>query len=282
MIAILTNDGSLQIARALSGGELFLVYGAALLDGQPLGTNPYDIAATSHEVTVDEGETTGIDGNSIVRMIPCTGILPVEVKEGDTSAWAVDFDFNTQLPTPDDGDSSNSGSKLSTAITYQTVCMLGRRYRQYKSAEWNKTYYYGDHVWYGTDRSTAYVCITDSDEGYVYTEGSLAPNEDGEHWAPVSMQDVLQHPGDKSYYSDPAYDSIVMHVTSYDEAMTMGNGIEWEYKVRVFLDNLVQNDISKIEKFAQGTEANGSLTLSFMAEIALNFRALRDMVSPMA
>ncbi len=274
MIAILTNDGSLQISRALSGGELFLVYGAALMS-QDLGQiTPLSIATTHYAVGTDPntGKVT-IDGYPIERLVPCSGILPVKVSDGDTAAFAVDFDFNTQL-VDDEG--------MPVAITYNSVYMLGRRYREYKSAEWNKTYYYGDHVWYGTNRDVAYACIYDGADGYVYTEGSLAPNEDTEHWIPVSTKDLLVYPGDSSYYSDPAYDSIVMHVTVYDESMSMGNGIEWEYKVRVFLDNLAQTNIAKIEKFAQGTEANGSLILSFMAEISANFRALRDMVSPMA
>lgn len=265
MIAILTNDGSLQIARALSGGELFLVYGAALL-AEPI-TGVYTAAS---ETTAEWSDgNLSIGGHQIVRTMPCTGMLPVQVSEGETAAFAVDFDFNTQLPGTVDG--------LHTAITYQTVCMLGRRYRQYRSAEWGATYKYGDHVWYGPDRTTSYMCIADS---YTYTEGSPNPMEDTEHWAAAPTARLLQHPGDTSYYSDPEYDTIVMHVTSYDEPMTMGNGLEWEYKVRVFLDNLVQNDISKIEKFAQGVEANGSLMLSFMAEISENFRALRDMVTP--
>lgn len=272
MIAILTNDGSLQIARALSGGELFLVYGAALL--ADARTSPY-LTATQHiTVAFDEsGKESGIKfGNeselAIQRMIPCTGILPVKVSEGDASAIAVDFDFNTQL----------ADGGLPVEIQYQTACMLGRRYRKYRSAEYG-TYHYGDHVWFGSNRDTAYACIVDE---YEYAEGSLAPDEDPDHWMPTSTANLLRHPGDPTFYSDPMYDAMVMHVTSYDSEMTMGNGIEFEYKVRVFLDNLNQENIAKIEKFAQGTEANGSLILSFMAVICEDFRKMRDMISPIA
>ena len=272
MIAILTNSGSLQIARTLSGGELFLVYEAALLNVDWAHTKTtYQVATSEYPISLNEkGEVSSIDGATVVSRIPCTGLLPVQVSEGESIACAVDFDFNTQLL-------SNEG--LPEPIQYQAVCMLGRRYRRYGTAEWGKTYHYGDHVWFGGNHDTVYICRVPE---YEYTEGSLTPPEDPDHWLSASTDKLISHYADASYYSDPEYDTIVMHVTAYDDSMTMGNGIEWEYKVRVFLDNLVQNDISKIEKFAQGTEANGSLILSFMAEISLNFKALRDMVSPIA
>lgn len=272
MIAILTNDGSLQIARALSGGELFLVYGAALVGGQV--ETPYIAASVPATVLYDESgkESSIIFGTTtaeIKRVVPCSGILPVKISDGEVSSVAVDFDFNTQLI---DGDG------LSVEIKYQTVCMLGRRYRQYRSATYG-TYHYGDHVWIGSDRSTAYMCVA---EEYEYLAGSPTPDEDSEHWIPVSTENLLRHPGDPMYFSDPQYDTIVMHITSYDDEMTMGNGIEFEYKVRIFLDNLAQKNLSKIEKFAQGVEANGSLILSFMAAICEDLRKMRDMISPIA
>lgn len=270
MIAILTNDGSMQIARALSGGELFLVYGAAMINGQiddryKAATFPFTIGrdASGKEISV----TFDNQIYPIETIAPCTGILPVKVAEDETSAVAVDFDFNTQL-IDDIGNSLN--------LEYQTVLMLGRRYRKYSYVEYGTTYHYGDHVWLGNNVNldTAYVCVADS---YTYAVGAQPPNVDTAHWMAVPVDNLLRHPADPEYYSDPEYDSLVMHVTSYDDTMVMGNGIEWEYKVRVFLDNLTQDRLDTIAKFAQGTEANGSLILSFMAEISENFRALRDM-----
>lgn len=271
MIAILTNEGSLGIARMLSGGDLFLVYGAALVEEQL--TDPYEVATSPTTVVRDgQGKEYGITfANSmkhVVRVVPCSGILPVQVSKGDATAMAVDFDFNTQLI-------DNDG--LPVEIKYYTVCMLARRYHQYKALEYT-TYHYGDHIWFGQNKDI-YVCAAAE---YTYSQGSPAPDQDTVHWVRVDPRTILEHPADRSYFSNPVYDTFVMHVTSYDDEMTMGNGIEFEYKVRVFLDNLNQSNLSKIERFAQGTEANGSLALTFMAALCEDLRKMRDMISPIA
>lgn len=272
MIAVLTNAGSLQFSRTLSGGERFLVYGAALVDAAI--NDPYKAATGIPSVVFDaSGKETSISGlGNVVKVVPCTGILPVQVSEGASTAVAVDFDFNTQLAT------TNPATKklVSDPVTYRSVCMLGRRYSLIRNIERGATYKQGDHVWFGDNRDTLYTCIPAE---YVYGPDSQSPDIDTENWLASSAANLLRHPADQAYCADPRQDAIVMHVTSYDEYMTMGNGLEFEYKVRVFLDNLLQSDLQSIEKFAEGTEANGSLILSFMATISEDFRLLRNSIS---
>ena len=62
--------------------------------------------------------------------------------------------------------------------------------------------------------------------------------------------------------------------------MKMANGMEWEYKVRVFLDNVVTTKLSELKYFSKGgLEVNGSLMLTFLANTAEMFRAIREKVS---
>lgn len=272
MIAVLTNAGSLQFARTLSGGERFLVYGAALVDAAV--NDPYKAATGISAISFDaSGKEMAIVGlGNVVKVVPCTGILPVQVSEGDSTAVAVDFDFNTQLSTI----GTTTKKLASDPATYQSVCMLGRRYSLIRNIERGATYNQGDHVWFGDDRNTLYTCIPAE---YTYGPDSQSPDIDTENWLASSAAKLLRHPADRVYCADPEQDAIVMHVTSYDESMTMGNGLEFEYKVRVFLDNLRQSELRSIEKFAEGTEANGSLILSFMAAISEDFRLLRNSIS---
>lgn len=278
MISILTNEGARRIASSVSGGTLFLPYIAALSTGTVTSVRSAAIEITKVEMDLSGNETRIVGLGDIVRRVPCSGMLPVQIKEGNVEAWAIDLDFNTQL-NPE----KNPDTGLPESVSYQSVAVLGRRYVQIRSAERGTVYKYGDHVRYGDSRNTVYTCIADN---YEYAADSPSPAEDCEgdnaHWARGDISGLYTYPGNPSYYSDPKYDTTVMHITSYDEAMTLGNGIEFEYKVRIFLDNLTQDQISKIEKFALGTEANGSLTLSFMAIISEDFRKMRDMVSPMA
>ena len=269
MISVLTNEGALEFGRSLSGGSRFLAWEAALLstgfDGSAVG----DIAGITHEdVDLDAGL---IKGHAIAHIFDCTGSLPVKVSANDgteTAAMAVDFDFNGQIPL-------EAGTH--TTIEYAAVVALGRRFSKYPTVTMGRRYNKGDHVWAPDDtvRDYAYVCLTDNFE----YEGIL-PNEDTANWMAVETATLLSYPGDSEFYSDPHGDVIPFYVTSYDDSVKMANGMEWEYKVRVFLDNVATRDLAKLAYFSRGgLEADGSMALTFLASISEQFRIIRDTVS---
>lgn len=279
MIAIMTNQGALEVGRSLSGGSRFLAWEAALLKENFDGASVNEVASlTSENVDLRRGQ---IANKQVVHTFECTGSLPVQVssEEGGTEvkAMAVDFDFNGQVPI-EEGSSSGSGTG-NTSLEYAAVVALARRFSKYQTVASGKTYNVGDHVWlpYEADpkRTKAYVCLTD---GFKYT--GVLPSEDTEHWMETSTASLINYPGEPDFYCDPNSDIIPFFVTSYDDPVTMANGMEWEYKVRVFLDNVVTTKLSELKYFSKGgLEVNGSLMLTFLANTAEMFRAIREKVS---
>lgn len=266
MISVMTNEGALEFGRALSGGSRFLAWEAALLADGFDGMSVKDVALLDHDsVNLSAGL---ISGKQVVKEFDCTGSLPVKVSVTDDvtdAAMAVDFDFNGQVPI--DGG-------VVTDIQYKAVVALGRRYYKYMYLENNTAYKEGDHVWGDGNRGTAYICLS------TFTYTGVPPEDDTEHWGAIDAASLITYPGERDFFCNPAGDIIPFFITSYDNMVTMSNGMEWEYKVRVFLDNVVTTQLSRLGYFSQGgLEANGSLMLTFMASISEQFRTIRDLVS---
>lgn len=293
MIAIMTNQGALEVGRSLSGGSRFLAWEAALLKENFDGEAVDQVARiTSEDVRLGAGL---IRGRQIVHMFECTGSLPVQVSSEDSNtevqAMAVDFDFNGQVPIEEGSGSSSGSGAGNTSLEYSAVVALARRYTKYTTVGSIKTdvnpgeeppkvhYNCGDRVWlpYSLDpqRKHAYVCLTDN---FEYND--ILPNEDTANWMEIDTKTLVKYPGEPDFYCDPSSDIIPFFVTSYDESVKMANGMEWEYKVRVFLDNVVTTKLSELKYFSKGgLEVNGSLMLTFLANTAEMFRAIREKVS---
>lgn len=269
MISIMTNEGALEFGRTLSGGTYFLAYECALL-----AETFSDVKAAAESLgsaqVVLSGETGGTittDGGAamtILHRFHCTGSLPVKVKVGDTEAMAVDFDFNGQTPV-------NKETGVPRSIEYSTVIALGLRFKEYPQATMGVTYNRGDHVWNGPLRDKVYVCSVDS---VVYDGAALDDNPD---WTSADASSLQIYPANSNYFADPSSDIIPFFVTSYDDPVTISNGMEWEYKVRVFLDNLLEGRLPELNYFSLGgIEGTGSLMLSFLASISGTLREIRN------
>lgn len=275
MISLMTNEGALEFGRTLSGGTYFLAYECALLAetfsdvktaAESLGSAQVVLSGeTGGTITTAEGTAM-----TILHRFHCTGSLPVKVKVGGTEAMAVDFDFNGQTPV-------NKETGAPRSIEYSTVIALGLRFKQYQQVSAGTTYNKGDHVWaFGDDvHNTVYICLQD---GFVYNNVPVAT--DTEHWASADASNLIPHPSEKSagYFADPSSDIVPFFVTSYDDPVTISNGMEWEYKVRVFLDNLLEDRLPELLNYFSlgGIEGTGSLMLSFLASISGTLREIRN------
>lgn len=295
----MTNQGALEVGRSLSGGSRFLAWEAALLKENFDGESVDQVARiTSEDVSLGAGR---IHGKQIVHMFECTGSLPVQVSSEDSNtevkAMAVDFDFNGQVPIEEGSGSSSGSGAGNTSLEYSAVVALARRYTKYTTVGSIKPdektgkvrYNCGDRVWlpYSLDpqREHAYICLTNN---FEYND--ILPNEDTANWMEIDTKALVKYPGEPDCYCDPSAhtgdgitvpsDIIPFFVTSYDDPVTMANGMEWEYKVRVFLDNVVTTKLSELKYFSKGgLEVNGSLMLTFLANTAEMFRAIREKVS---
>lgn len=270
MISIMTNEGALEFGRTLSGGAYFLAYECALL-----AETFSDVKAAAESLgsaqVVLSGETGGTitpaesGAMTILHRFHCTGSLPVKVKVGDTEAMAVDFDFNGQTPV-------NKETGVPRSIEYSTVIALGLRFKEYPQATMGVTYNRGDHVWNGPLRDKVYICSVDS---VVYDGAALDGNP---NWTSADASSLQIHPANSNYFADPSSDIIPFFVTSYDDPVTISNGMEWEYKVRVFLDNLLVDRLPELLNHFSlgGIEGTGSLMLSFLASISGTLREIRN------
>lgn len=269
MISLMTNEGALEFGRTLSGGTYFLAYECALLAETFSDVKTAAESLGSAQVVLS-GETGGTittaEGNAmtILHRFHCTGSLPVKVKVGGAEAMAVDFDFNGQTPV-------NKETGAPRSIEYSTVIALGLRFKEYPQATMGVTYHRGDHVWNGPLRDKVYVCAVDS---VVYDGTALDGNP---NWTSADTSSLQVHPQNPNYFADPSSDIVPFFVTSYDDSVTISNGMEWEYKVRIFLDNLLEDRLPELNYFSLGgIEEVGSLMLSFLASISGALREIRN------
>ena len=251
-----TNEGTLALARAVSGGARIAIRNAVLLTVS--GDMDVETVAGLDWETL-QGESTGDTLD-----VPCTSMLPsVYHIDGEPDSTkpvtALDMEF-TVLPQNE--------------FSYNTIAVLADVYYAFAPFKKGGSYSVGVTVWRNDeDAYTYWKCkkaVTDSDY----------PANDSEHWESVMVGVELDatstEDGDLHYYtiSDTP---VLLYVSKLQSGVSVCEYMEIDYKVRLYLEC----DRSKIDDYVVfdtiGPEFMGSAGIDLLASFAESLQTIRLM-----
>lgn len=255
---MLTNEGSLALARAVATGAKLIIRGATLCN------------VSSGMASVDEVAAlkwSDISGSAISGAeLPCTSYLPCmydsQGAETGKPIAALDIEFTFMPP---DG-----------MPPYNVIAVLADLYYMFAPFAKNGDYKVGDTVWYlgNNDTYTYYRCIEAIDDADAF------PPSDTTHWEQVTVCNQLDtsvYNGNLQYYTI-SEDPILLYVSKTAGEITVGPEIEIDYKVRLYLEGV--KNAAEVKEYVVfdtlGPEFMASTQMVLLAEFADAMKHIRD------
>lgn len=267
-IEVLTNEGVHALNVAASAGPRLVVEYACAGNKNDLGP---ESAKAYADITASD-----ISAWASHEHMPCVAMLPSTVDFGSSTGVnaeaaqleprnAIDIEFSW-LP--------------SGLVEFDAIAVFARLYygyAEYLPGEYTE----GMIVWYreSNGETKYYRCI--SSISVVSTAAS--PSSDPEHWREVEMTNRVI--GSNPPLRAPADDDslILLHLSTADQPIKVGQGLEFDYKLRVFLNN-VSFDMANKETCPVYLESlvpagNAALQLGFLKEMAESMDAMRGIIA---
>ncbi len=255
-----TNVGNLAIARAVSSGIKLKIRSAALLSGLPDGSG--DMVADIAGLTWPDVSSYAVEGGEMLA----TSYLPsLYSKEGDgdsnSPVTALDMEF-TYIPMGE--------------ISYSAIAVLADMYYPFNAFVPGYDYKVGATVWYMFDSTVRYyMCIRD-------VVSSTTPM-DTTYWMPVSVGTPLYDDiGTISYWTISTDEPILLYVSKLAGSVTVTQGMEIDYKVRLYLDCGTTEIKDYVVFDTLGPEYMGSAQLDALAYYAQALSAIRQVAAERA
>lgn len=253
---MLTNEGSLALARAVSTGAKLVIRGATLCNVSS-GMSSVDEVAALKWSDISSFALEDAD-------LPCTSYLPCMYdSQGAVTGKpiaALDIEF-TFMPTGD--------------VEYNVIAVLADLYYMFAPFAKNGNYKTGDTVWYlgNNDVYEYYRCIESVDN-------SDYPQNDTTHWESVTVYNQLDTSvyNGNLQYKTISDEPILLYVSKTAGVVNIGPEIEIDYKVRLYLEG-VKNaaDVKEYVVFdTLGPEFMASTQMVLLAEFADAMKHIRD------
>lgn len=260
-----TNEGTLALARSVATGSKLAIRGAVLLKTDGALGSPSDVAVATWGSSSD-----GIDLSDPAYVVEdggpvkCTSYLPsmVDLTGEDTGSpvAALDLEF-TWMPPGE--------------VEYDTLAVLADIYYEFMPFMYGKNYTTGATVWYLLSNGSYvyYRCISPVDN-------SDYPMNDSTHWMEVhpSGQAGFYPPNSNVQYMTIDDRPVVLYVSVLTSAVRVNEGLEIDYKVRLYLDGVA--DSTQVNKYVVfdtlGPEFMGSAQIALLANFAQQLRNIRD------
>lgn len=274
---MLTNDGSLALARAVATGAKLIIRGATLCK-VPDGSLPYvkDVAACVWAYDPERPTSLNLDqfaitdsNNAILQLQP-TSYLPCRYdstgEETGKPVAALDIEFTLMPPNG--------------MPPYNVIAVLADLYYMFAPFAKNGNYKTGDTVWYlgNNDVYEYYRCIESVDS-------SDYPQNDTTHWESVTVYNQLDPSayGGNLQYKTISKDPILLYVSKTAGEIQVGPEIEIDYKVRLYLE-IPPNSADDGEEYVRqyivfdtlGPEFMASTQMVLLAEFADAMKHIRD------
>lgn len=254
---MLTNEGSLALARAVATGAKLIIRGATLCNVSS-GMASVDEVAALKWSDISDSAIEGAD-------LPCTSYLPCmydsQGAETGKPIAALDIEF-TFMPTGD--------------VSYNVIAVLADLYYMFAPFAKKGDYKVGDTVWYlgNNDTYTYYRCIEAIDDADAF------PPSDTTHWEQVTVYNQLDtsvYNGNLQYYTI-SEDPILLYVSKTAGVVNIGPEIEIDYKVRLYLEGV--KNAAEVKEYVVfdtlGPEFMASTQMVLLAEFADAMKHIRD------
>lgn len=267
-LEVLTDEGVHALGVAAASGPRLVVEYACVGMKSDLGAESPETYAKL--TASDISAWTRGDHMPCVAMLPSTITFDESTEAGAEVAQleprnAIDVEFSW-LPT--------------TSTEFDTIAVFARLYYGY--AEYLPGQYAeGQIVWYreGTGETKYYRCIADvSVEDTAY-----GPSIDAAHWEEIQMTNRVIGSNPPLRAPDGDDSLILLHVSATEQPITVGQGLEFNYKLRIFLNN-VSFDMSNKETCPVYLESlvpagDAALQLGFLSEMSQSMAAMRDIIA---
>ena len=254
---MLTNEGSLALARAVATGAKLIIRGATLCNVSSGMSSVDEVAAL---------KWSDISGSAIEGAeLPCTSYLPCmydsQGEETGKPIAALDIEF-TFLPTQE--------------VSYNVIAVLADLYYMFAPFAKGSDYKVGDTVWYlgNNDTYQYFRCIENIDDADQF------PPSDTTHWESVTVYNQLDPSayGGNLQYKTISEDPILLYVSKTAGIVNLCPEMEIDYKVRLYLEG-VKNaaEVSEYIVFdTLGPEFMASTQMVLLAEFADAMKHIRD------
>lgn len=268
-LEVLTDEGVHALNTAAVSGPRLVVECAWVGDKQVLGsTESAEVYAklTASDIPSGSSEAT----MPCVAMLPSTVVFGDDTEEGAEASQleprnAIDIEFSW-LP--------------SDLKEFDAIAVLARLYYGY--AEYLPGQYTeGQIVWYreSSGETKYYRCTA-----YVEVESvTRSPASDTEHWEEVVMTDRVIGSDPPLRAPDEASSLILLHVSTTEQKIVVGQGLEFNYKLRIFL-NSVSFDMGDKEHCPVYLESlvpagDAALQLGFLKEMSQSMATMREIIA---
>ena len=267
-LEVLTDEGVHALNVAASSGPRLVVEYACVGMKSSLGVESPEHYA---ELTAsDIPAWTHGDHMPCVAMLPSTVTFDEDTEAGAEAAQleprnAIDIEFSW-LP--------------SGVVEFDTIAVMARLYYGY--TEYLPGHYTeGQVVWYrlGNGGTKYYRCITDVD----VTDVTYGPASDTVHWEEIQMTNRVIGSNPPLRAPDGDDSLILLHISTAEQPIKVGQGLEFNYKLRIFL-NSTSFDMSDKETCPVYLESlvpagDAALQLGFLSEMAQAMAAMRDIIA---
>lgn len=270
-LEVLTNEGVSALNTAIASGPRLVVEFAALCNQANLPANTLEGLA---DLKASDIPDIAAQEGSIATTMKCVAMLPSEVAIADGSGteaeaaqleprYAVDCEFSWLPPE---------------SLEFDAVAIFARLYYPYPRYQ-PGSYTEGDIVWVEESGAyTYYLCLAN------VTVTSVGDGPDPLYWAPVTMTDLaIANNGDPLRASSGTESLVLLHVSTIDQPIKVGPGLEFNYKLRLFL-NQAGIDVSDAEHFPIYLESlvpagSAALQLGFLKEMAETMATMRSCIA---
>ena len=270
-IEVLTNEGVHALNVAASAGPRLVVEYACV--GMKADLGPESAKAYADITASDRSVLAWTSGEHM----PCVAMLPSTVTFGTGTGAGAEA---AQLEPRNAIDIEFSWLPSADTPEFDAVAVFARLYYGYAEYLPGK-YTEGMIVWYrGSSGETKYYrCIS----RVSVTSASVSPSSDPEHWREVEMTNRVI--GSNPPLRAPADNDslILLHLSTTDQPIKVGQGLEFNYKLRIFLNN-VSFDMANKETCPVYLESlvpagDAALQLGFLKEMAESMDVMRGIIA---
>lgn len=267
-LEVLTDEGVYALGVAASSGPRLVVEYACVGMKSDLGG---ETVATYAALTAsDLASWLGGEHMVCVAMLPSTVVIDESTDAGREAAQleprnAIDVEFSW-LPSQD--------------VEFDAVAVFARLYYGY-TEYLPGSYTRGQLVWYRDANNVVryYNCMV------AVTVESVAPGPaaDPEHWREVVLTDRVIGSDPPLRAVDDDSSLILLHVSTVDQPIKVGQGLELDYKLRIFLNSssFDMTDKENCPVYLESLVPAGSaaLQLDFLKEMSQAMATMRDIIA---
>lgn len=273
-LEVLTNEGTHALNTAAVVGPRLVVEFACVGSKDDFGTETAEAYAKLKASDVPswcsaEGDTS--------CTLPCVAMLPSQVTYDASGESAEAAEEAAQLE-PHNAIDVEFSWLPTVEKEFDAIAVFARLYYSYTEYAVG-TYAEGQLVWFRSGGTTSYFrCIAP----VTVTNADVSPATDGTHWATAQLTDkaIGQNPPMRAVSGTSSL--ILLHISSTEQPIKVAQGLEFNYKLRIFLTNealdFTDKDTCPVYLESLVPAGQAALQLGFLKEMSEAMASMRQVI----